>query len=101
MLGYLDRSIAMYAEIGQKLDGMQKVEARKSFPSGCAKVMGRVKSWYEGIVPREQDTSVGWAGMGISVEGSGNGVFNEDFADYLNDAYWFDLAGGQNFIPEQ
>lgn len=91
---YFNRLIASFEEAGSSLDGMQKVAARHSFPTGCSRVMGRVKAWYDTMVPKmvgagenqmqEQDALMGVEGYAL-----------DDFSDYLNDAYWFEIFGNQ------
>lgn len=91
---YFNCFIASFDEAGRSLDGIQKTSARHSFPTGCSRVMGRVRAWYDTMAPKivgadesemqESDVLMGVEGFAL-----------DDFSDYLNDAYWFELVGNQ------
>jgi hypothetical protein len=83
MTTYFNSFISNFSAVGTALDASQKEKTRHSFPTGCARVMGRVKTWYESMV--------------LKVVGE-NPV--EDFSDYLNDAYWMELIGNHGWMQE-
>jgi hypothetical protein len=99
---YLEKFITKLEEAGAIIDGYQLVPSRQSFPTGCSKAMGRVKTWYDTLVPKfppageqhvqEQEQFVGM-GMGMGMES----LISDNISDYLSDAYWFELMGNTDF----
>lgn len=84
----------MFERAGEMIDGVQGVGCRESFPTGCARAMGRVKAWYEAKVEGGVEVEgVGWAddagGMGM---GMGFG--------YLDDLYWQEVMADMSFMQQ-
>jgi hypothetical protein len=99
MTTYFNSFISNFSAVGTALDASQKEKTRHSFPTGCARVMGRVKTWYESMVLKvvgenpvqEQQPDIA---MGFE------SITSEDFSDYLNDAYWMELIGNHGWMQE-
>ena len=82
-------------QIGLEIDRIQRAPFIRSFPTGCARVMRVVQSWYESKIAETSQTALPEQ---ATVTGIMDGILNSDQFDYLNDAYWLELMGDGSFI---
>ena len=97
---YFDRFIQQLEDAGKTIDQQQTAPCRQSFPTGCAKAMKRVAMWYDTVVPRGSGEQIVAAeqqelfSLGMEV----GGLFGDDVSGYLNDTYWLEFMGSQEFM---
>jgi hypothetical protein len=102
--GYFNRLLANFEQAGTSIDQLQKGSTKLSFPTGCARVMARVKAWYETTAPRivgtgseANDLLEQEMVMGTGMEG----FAYDDMSGYLNDVYWLEFIANRGLIPGQ
>lgn len=98
---YFQQIISRFEQVGAQVDSSQAVPAKRSFCTGGALALGRVKGWYDVRVAADaekgqQEDQAGLAGMEDLLSG-------EKF-DYFDDAYlmgdwkWEEIMG--DFMQE-
>jgi hypothetical protein len=101
LLHYFEHIIGRFEQVGAQIDNSQATPAKRSFCSGGALAMGRVKGWYEARIAaetekRQQEEQAGLRGLEDFLSG-------EKF-DYLDEAYlmgdwkWDEIVG--DFMQE-
>lgn len=84
ILRYFDHLISQFRHVGALIDNSQQPPGKRSFPTGCALALGRVRGWYENRVAAEkeatqQEEQTGPTGMEDTFMGENFDYFDEAF----------------------
>lgn len=85
---YFEQMISKFEAVGQNLKDLQPRATKDNFPTGCARAMRRVKTWYEASIATEAQTSENATKEQDSL--MADGLLVGHF-DYFNEAYWLEL----------
>lgn len=94
---YLDQLVSNFEQAGAAIDNCQRAPSKESFPTGCARAMGRTKAWYEAKVASESESE------GHQRQPSFTGIddmLNGNGFDYLDDSYWQEIMADMNFMQQ-
>jgi hypothetical protein len=89
--------ISRFEQMGAQIDNSQAVPAKRSFCTGAAVAMGRVKGWYENKVAAEaekrlQEEQTGLAGMEDILTGEKFDYFDDSYL--MGDWKWEEIMSG-------
>jgi len=56
-ISYFDQLLGNFEQVGVTIDQSQRSPCKDSFPTGCARAMKKVKSWYEAKIATESEQS--------------------------------------------
>jgi hypothetical protein len=94
----LDQIISNFEQAGRAIDATQSVPCRESFPSGCARAMKNVKSFYMNRMVPVSEVEKPSSAMDRDILDTFN--WNAAF-DYLDDtSYWQEIWGDMNFMQQ-
>jgi hypothetical protein len=102
MNSYFEQLISRFEQAGAQVDNSQAVPAKRSFCSGGALALGRVKGWYDARVAadaekgRQEELQTGLTGMEDLLSGEKFDDFDDMYL--LGDWKWEDIMG--DFMQE-
>jgi hypothetical protein len=95
---FFHRLIEKFEQAGMIMDSSQIAPSnRHSFPSGCAKAMGRVLAVYETRLATVPGTQIS---LEPQLPTGMEGIMSGEQFDWIDDAYWQELLGDINFLPQ-